>query len=254
LGYYPIANLPPENQENMPVEETANIMLMLAAIAKKKMDITFMTKYWDLIENWAEYLVTTALDPGNQLCTDDFEGPSPHNANLAAKGIIGLAAFSQLAELAGLKTEAVQYYAIAKSYAYQWINLSNDGNHSKLEYDLSDTWSLKYNLLWLKLLDLEDLFPEFVVQRENLYYLDKMNSYGVPLDNRNVFTKADWVSWIAALGTSDQFTTHIQALYDFANETPNRVPFSDWYYTSDATQAGFQCRPVMGAVFAKMLL
>ena len=24
-------------------------------------------------------------DPGDQLCTDDFEGKSPHNVNLAAK-------------------------------------------------------------------------------------------------------------------------------------------------------------------------
>ncbi len=37
-----------------------------------------------LIE-WGDYMVSSLPDPGNQLCTDDFEGPSPYNVNLAAK-------------------------------------------------------------------------------------------------------------------------------------------------------------------------
>ncbi len=70
----------------MPVEETANILIMLAAIAQRSSNSTafIATKYWPLLKSWGDYLVTTALDPGNQLCTDDFEGPSPHNANLVS--------------------------------------------------------------------------------------------------------------------------------------------------------------------------
>ena len=56
---------------------------MLAAIAKHKGGVDFIEPaYWPLLRIWGDYLVETALDPGNQLCTDDFEGPSPHNANL----------------------------------------------------------------------------------------------------------------------------------------------------------------------------
>lgn len=35
--------------------------------------------------HWGDYMVASLPDPGDQLCTDDFEGPSPHNVNLAAK-------------------------------------------------------------------------------------------------------------------------------------------------------------------------
>ena len=38
-----------------------------------------------LLSTWANDTVASLPDPGNQLCTDDFEGPSPHNVNLAAK-------------------------------------------------------------------------------------------------------------------------------------------------------------------------
>ena len=34
---------------------------------------------------WGDYLVASLPDPSDQLCTDDFEGRSSHNVNLAAK-------------------------------------------------------------------------------------------------------------------------------------------------------------------------
>ena len=38
-----------------------------------------------LLTVWGDYIVASLPDPGNQLCTDDFEGASPHNVNLATK-------------------------------------------------------------------------------------------------------------------------------------------------------------------------
>ena len=38
-----------------------------------------------MLITWGDYIVASLPDPGDQLCTDDFEGESPHNVNLAAK-------------------------------------------------------------------------------------------------------------------------------------------------------------------------
>lgn len=70
----------------MPVEETGNMLIMLAAIDQRVGLFNAWPKYSKLLYQWADYLITVLPDPGTQLCTDDFEGPSPHNANLAAKG------------------------------------------------------------------------------------------------------------------------------------------------------------------------
>jgi len=68
------------------------------------------------------------------------------------------------------------------------------------------------------------------------------------------FTKLDWSMWVAAMGTDDQFNAITSTTWAFADSTTDRVPLSDWTYTSTPTMAGFQARPVMGGIYAKLLM
>ena len=43
-------------------------------------------------------------------------------------------------------------------------------------------------------------------------------------------------------------------LFNWANETTGRDPFSDWINTESASAVGFEARPVMGALWAPMLV
>jgi len=253
LGQWPIANLRPDQQEQMPMEETGNFFIMIAALAQKMNDIAYLAP-WNLLDSWAQYLNASLPDPQDQLCTDDFEGPSPHNVNLAAKGILGLGAYSLLLRQKGDTSKADTVLNQAKVFVQSWLTMANDGDHYRLQYNLAGTWSLKYNLLFQKVLGL-DLFPQSVFDKELAYYAStKLNTYGVPLDNRATFTKSDWEMWVAAMGTQDQFNTLVNALYNFAHTSPSRVPFTDWYDTKSDVRQGFQARPVMGGLYARLLL
>jgi hypothetical protein len=80
-------------------------------------------------------------DPGNQLCTDDFEGPSPHNVNLAAKGVVGLACYSLLLNASGDGTGARVAWNNAERFAGNWLSMAAASDHYKLQYDLGEnTW------------------------------------------------------------------------------------------------------------------
>ena len=80
LGRYPHANgqvygggeKTEENQ--MPVEESSNMIILAAAIAHAEGSATLAQRYWPAIAKWAAYLKDKGLDPENQLSTDDFAG------------------------------------------------------------------------------------------------------------------------------------------------------------------------------------
>lgn len=261
LGIYPLANGHdyPANVDlnsvegHMPVEESANMILMGAAIAKSDGNADYAAKYWPLFSTWAKYLREKGLDPERQIVTDDFTGPLAHNANLSVKAIAALGAYAKLCDMLGKKDEAADYRKTAQHFVEQWRRMAADNGHSRLAFDQPGTWSQKYNLIWDKLLDL-NLFPADVGGTEIAFYKTKQNTYGLPLDSRALYTKLDWLLWTATLASSPaDFDSLFDPAFKFVNETPDRVPLTDWYDTDTGKHRSFQARSVVGGVFIKIL-
>jgi hypothetical protein len=243
-------------EEDMPVEESANMLIMSAAYLRRvdrSAARRFAAAHYPILRQWADYLTGNALDPQFQNQTDDFTGFIGHSVNLALKGIIGIGAMSIVAAAAGNTGDAAHYLAVATDYVAQWQELAQDGAgpHLKLAYDQPGTWSLKYNGFADDLLGL-GLVPRSVASAEAAWYLRRTNTYGVPLDIRHTYTKGDWEMWTAAWLRNEPDLTPllIESLYEFLATSASRVPFTDWYETAGNRQNGFQGRPVVGGMFA----
>jgi hypothetical protein len=259
LGTYPHANgqvygggeRTEENQ--MPVEESGNLLILLTAIAEIDGNANFAARYWPKLEQWADYLLQKGFDPENQLCTDDFAGHLAHNVNLSAKAITALGAFAKLCDMHGDHDKAQHYRKVATEFAQRWTKEAREDDHYRLAFDRPNTWSQKYNLIWDRILGL-NLFPAEVARTEMDFYKKIQNEYGLPLDNRKTYTKLDWILWTATL-TQDRgdFEALVNPVFKFLNETPDRSPMTDWYETKTARKVGFTARPVVGGVFAQML-
>ncbi|MDB5319255.1 MAG: glutaminase [Phycisphaerales bacterium] len=259
LGQYPKANGQvygggeKNERDQMPVEESGNMLIMLGALAKIEGNADYAGKYWPTLQKWAAYLKDKGLDPENQLCTDDFAGHLAHNTNLSLKAIVALAAYADLADRLGHKDEASTYRKEAAEMTAKWQTMAADGDHYKLIFDKAGTWSQKYNLVWDKLLGY-NLFPKEVAAKEMAFYQTKLNKFGLPLDNRKTYTKLDWLVWTATMADNKKgFEAIIAPSYDWLSATPSRVPLTDWYDTVSGKQSGFQARSVVGGVFIKML-
>ena len=119
------------------------MILMCAALVRLDGKLpASLEPFQSLLRQWAIYLQQNLPDPGDQLCTDDFTGPSPHNVNLAAKGIIAIQAYAQY--LLDPKDPLQPFFRdVASGYQAYWEAQSLETDHFELEFQLSGTWSTK---------------------------------------------------------------------------------------------------------------
>ncbi len=168
LGVYPNATgRVPGNGEQMPIEESAGMLIMAAAYARVVGAGTaapFLSKWQLLWTQWAEYLMTQVPTPATQLTTDDwatgYVTPTA-GVNLGIKAIIGLAAAGQIATIIGDTTNAASWSEAATGNVGLWVELSTDpsGSYLNLEQGATGTWTTIYNAYYETLLGLS-LVPE----------------------------------------------------------------------------------------------
>ncbi|KAF8508112.1 hypothetical protein JB92DRAFT_3121204 [Gautieria morchelliformis] len=256
---YPNAVGDPMDNTVMPVEESANMLIMTLAQARASGDGTLVSNYYNVLDKWAQYLVSNAMNPGDQDFTDSFlTGSVVNDTNLALKGILGIQAMAGIASAMNNTDAATNYSSIASTLLNQWQSLafSQDGSHLVLGFgNISSSLSLPYNLYADKLLGL-NLIPQTVYDKAAAFLKTQTQTYGVALDSRSAnASKTDWALFTAAaLTDTDARNTLISSVRKYAANQLAHVPFSDFYDVSQGTRISFQARPVQGAMYSILAL
>ena len=258
-------------EKQMPVEECGNMLVMEAAVAIATRSTAFANEHMETLEQWVKYLIENGKDPENQLCTDDFAGHLAHNCNLSLKAIMGIAGLGILYGMNGNKRMEKKYLKLAREMALDWAKrAANEDGSYRLAFDKEGTFSMKYNIVWDKLFGTE-IMPKSVIENEVASYYKRMHTYGLPLDNRQPYTKSDWLVWTATLADRrEDFENFVSPMWNAFHTTPSRVPMTDWYWTITSEhkayashtyvpnndyrmEKSFRNRTVQGGLFIKLL-
>ncbi len=266
LGPYPVAaGRAPGDGEQMPIEESAGMLIMAAAYANMvgaSAAEPFLSQWQSLWTQWANYLVPQVPTPATQLCTDDWAptySTSTGSVNLGIKAIIGLAAAGQIATILGDTANATTWWDAATNNIDQWVTLSTDattGTNLNVVQGATGTWSCLYNAYYQAVIGLS-LVPEQVAANEAAYYLNQLttsgNAYGIELQtDAGNLNKAAWLfylpSWLSSYPIADALMNCNVA---YINDTTSLVPYGDRYNVNTGVEvANIEAHPTLGAVFA----
>ncbi|KAF4635030.1 hypothetical protein G7Y89_g3066 [Cudoniella acicularis] len=243
----------------------------------------WIERSYSLWKQWTGYLVRETLIPANQLSTDDFAGWLANQTNLALKGIIGIRAMSEIAELVGDTKDAKYYKEVSEDYIQRWQDefaISRDGTHAKLAYTWFGSWTTLYNLFADALLCFhipsntepvtatgqkplvskgsKTAFVDSKIYKiQSDWYHNVRQRYGLPLDSRHMYTKSDWEFFAVAVSSKQVREEIVNSIALWVNETSTDRPLTDLYDTEgDGGFPGiyFKARPVVGGHFAFLAL
>ncbi|KAJ5141090.1 hypothetical protein N7526_002085 [Penicillium atrosanguineum] len=248
---YPNATGHPADGEEMPIEESGNVIFLAYAYQKATGNTDFANTYAAQLKTYATYLQDNGLYPAAQLSLNDALGALANQTNLAIKAAVGLATYGALIGDAS-------YTTVGKEWGDKiWTDhLGTDANGTRflIQYGITP-WFLVYNHYPDLLFGL-DAFPDEAYNATTNFYPTVRETAGVPLDGSLGWGQTNWQSFAAATVSGDARDIFISDLHAYMSNGLNSAPFSDryWVEASGSYSAGesysFRARPTLGSHFA----
>lgn len=240
------------NDEQMPVEESGNLILLVKAYEQATGDASWGETYSAILEQWAEYLANNGLYPTNQLSTTDGLGAFTNMTSLAVKAAVGLSAYGSLTGQQNWTTLANSF---ARTITTPGVGVEEDSQTQRSYFDLTyqdqDTFYLTFNTYPSALFNLST-FNASTYASESAFYPTVRKSLGVPIDGAVQWGKTDWDFWIAAVCEKSTRQMFVDDVWEYLSNGKNTEPFSDRYWVEgdDEGLAVFRARPTVGAHWA----
>ena len=237
----------------MPVEESGNMLILLAALAHVEGNADFAGRYWPQATRWAEYLAEKGFDPEKQLCTDDFAGHLAHNVNLSVKAIEALAAYGQAVRDARRPRERGE---VPQAGGGVGREMGRGGRRRR---------PLPPRLRPARHLEPEvqprlgphprfQALPSGSARKEIAFYRKTSEPLRAAAGQPQAYAKLDWSVWTATLADSrEDFEAIVDPLVRLSPGVAVARADDGLVRDKEGQEVGFQARSVVGGVFIKLL-
>ncbi|CCM02776.1 uncharacterized protein FIBRA_04884 [Fibroporia radiculosa] len=255
---YPIASGEQASvtESSQGVEQSGNMLIMTLAHARLTGDGYLISQHYDLLKNWANYLIKYFQAPTSQVDADDQR--MANMTNLAIKGIIGIQAMAEMSKAIGNMSDYSLLASAAATFVKSWqsgvVSSGSNTQHLLFDFGDEDSWALMYNLYADRLLQTN------LVSASTQYYQTLLSSAdgSISLEydsDANGEANDAWISFTAATASNPTVRNGLLSLvwaHASSNSSPGIFPAMYAASTGNATQ-GF-ASPAQGGAFAPLAL
>ncbi|EMD37367.1 hypothetical protein CERSUDRAFT_114040 [Gelatoporia subvermispora B] len=240
------------------LEQTGNMLIMTYAHARMSGDGSLISKYYDMLRGWAEYLSNNTLHPTASQQSADQQSIS-NSSNLSVKGIIAIQAMAEMSQAIGKDDDAVLFGQRATQLMSEWDMLaySSDQSHVLMDYGDESSWALMYNLYPDRLLG-TNLINSTIYQKQTSFYGSLASgNFGLGINSaQNTTGNSAWMLFYGAAATeSDGLQSLISMAWNHASSNQSRGVFPTMYNLSGiGNLTGGSASPAQGAMFAPLAL
>ncbi|KAJ5115332.1 hypothetical protein NUU61_001091 [Penicillium alfredii] len=248
---YPNATGHPADGEEMPIEESGNIIILAYAYEKATGNKDLTNTYAAQLEQYANYLHQHGLYPASQLSLNDALGTLANQTNLGVKAAVGLATYGAL-------TGQKNYTTAGKQFADRiWtdhLGTDDHGTRFLIQYN-TKPWFLVFNHYPDVLFDL-NVFPKETYNATAKFYPTVRGLAGVALHGSLGWGQTNWQAFVAATVDGNAREVFISDIHAYIANGQNSAPFSDRYWVEAKNghivgqSYAFRARPTLGSHFA----
>lgn len=248
---YPNATGHPSGGEEMPVEESGNMIFLTYAYQAATGNTDLATTYSTQLRQHADYLYQNGLYPASQLSLNDALGELANQTNLAVKAAVGMATYGALSGQSNYTTAGKDF---ADKIWTDHLGTDANGSHFLIQYG-TDPWFLVYNHYPDLVFGL-NAFPDEAYNATAEFYPTVRSAAGVPLGGSIGWAQTNWQSFVAATVSGDTREILISDLHTYISNGLNSAPFCDRYWVEDSgsyvagQEYSFRARPTLGSHFA----
>jgi len=242
-----------QSSDTMPIEATGDLLIMTIAYIRASGNASIILDNYQLFDAFAQFLQSNTKSPVKQSSADStYLGVLTGDTNLAIKGIIALKAYGDLVTKLG-KPEGVGYTMAGNSFAQDWQKQAlTSGGEYRLAFTVGDNmWSSEYNVFADKWLGANVLSAD-VFQKLRNSYQNRIQTFGVPIDARNIYAKPEWTMFSAGLVPDTTMRNKlISSIVKYLSTGSCTAPWCDLYQVNGGSfSPTFVNRPVVGGVYS----
>ncbi|EMD37366.1 hypothetical protein CERSUDRAFT_114039 [Gelatoporia subvermispora B] len=239
------------------LEQTGNMLIMTYAQARTSGDGSLISRYYDLLRGWTEYVSNNTLQPTASQQSADQQSIAG-SSNLAVKGIIAIQAMAEMSRALGESDDAELFGQRAKAFMTNWESLafSSDQSHLLMDYGDESSWALMYNLYPDRLLG-TNLVNSSIYQQQSTFYGNlPAGAFGLGIDSeQDAVGNSAWMLFYgAAAAEADGLQSLISMAWSHASSNQSQGVFPTTYDLSTGNLTGGSASPAQGAMFAPLAL